>query len=139
MAAISGEKSEPIIRRFRKNYQIIFRKDADQANFFYYQLINKGQITCRNSWVTDILIDENNVAQLVKGGRARWKVENEAFNTLKNQGYHIEHNFGHGQKNLSTIFFLLNLLAFFVHQILELTDLHYQKFGLIISGGPFLI
>jgi len=102
-------------------------KDADQVNFFDYQLVNKGQITYRNSWVTDIFIDENNVAQLVKGGRARWKVENEAFNTLKNQGYHIEHNFGHGQKNLSTIFFLLNLLAFFVHQILELTDLHYQK------------
>jgi hypothetical protein len=28
---------------------------------------------------------------LVKGGRARWKIENEAFNTLKNQGYHLEH------------------------------------------------
>jgi len=102
-------------------------KDADQVNFFHYQLIDKGNITYRNSWVTDIVIDENNVTQLVKGGRARWKVENEGFNTLKNQGYHIEHNFGHGQKNLSMIFFLLNLLAFFVHQIFELTDLHYQK------------
>ena len=65
--------------------------------------------------------------QLVKGGRARWKVENEGFNTLKNQGYHIEHNFGHGHQNLSMIFFFLNLLAFFVHQIFELTDLYYQK------------
>jgi hypothetical protein len=102
-------------------------KDAEQINFFDYQLVNKGQITYHNSWVTDIVIDANNVAQLVKGGRARWKVENEGFNTLKNQGYHIEHNFGHGRKNLSTIFFLLNLLAFFVHQILELTDLHYQR------------
>jgi hypothetical protein len=101
-------------------------KDADPVNFFYYRLINKGEITYRNSWVTDILIDENNVTQLVKGGRARWKVENEAFNTLKNQGYHIEHNFGHGAKNLSMVFFLLNLLAFFIHQILELTDRHYQ-------------
>jgi hypothetical protein len=102
-------------------------KDAEQINFFDYQLVNKGQITYHNSWVTDIVIDANNVAQLVKGGRARWKVENEGFNTLKNQGYHIEHNFGHGRKNLSTIFFLLNLLAFLVHQILELSDLHYQK------------
>ncbi len=102
-------------------------KDADQVNFFYYRLVDKGQITYRNSWVTDILIDENNVAQLVKGGRARWNIENEGFNTLKNQGYHIEHNFGHGEKNLSMNFFLLNLLAFYVHQILELTDLHYQK------------
>lgn len=102
-------------------------KDAGEVNFFYYRLINKGKITYRNSWVTDIVIDANNVIQLVKGGRARWKVENEGFNTLKNQGYHIEHNFGHGEKNLSMIFFLLNLLAFFIHQIFELTDLHYQK------------
>ena len=57
---------------------------------------------------------------MVQAGRARWKIENETFNTLKNQGYHIEHNFGHGKKNLSMNFFVLNLLAFFIHQILDL-------------------
>jgi hypothetical protein len=34
--------------------------------------------------------------------------DNETFNTLKNQGYHIEHNYGHGEKNLSMMFFMLN-------------------------------
>jgi hypothetical protein len=63
---------------------------------------------------------------MVKGGRAHWKIENETFNTLKNQDYHLEHNFGHGQYNLSFIFFMLNLPAFYVHQILELTDRLYQ-------------
>ena len=93
-------------------------KDADLVNFFQYQLVAKtGKVTYKNSWVTDIEINENNVVTLVKGGRARWKIENETFNTLKNQGYHIEHNFGHGQQNLSMIFFTLNLLAFYVHQI----------------------
>ena len=48
---------------------------------------------------TDITITEDNIIELVKGGRARWKIENEAFNTLKNQGYHLEHNFGHGEKH----------------------------------------
>jgi hypothetical protein len=102
-------------------------KDADQVNFFKYQIISKNKkITYQNSWVTDVVVDQNNVAALVKGGRARWKIENETFNTLKNQGYHIEHNFGHGQQNLSMVFFVLNLLAFYVHQILELTDRLYQ-------------
>lgn len=102
-------------------------KDADLVNFFQYQLVAKtGKVTYKNSWVTDIEVDENNVVDLVKGGRARWKIENETFNTLKNQGYHIEHNFGHGQQNLSMIFFVLNLLAFYVHQILELTDRLYH-------------
>ena len=109
-------------------------KDADLVNFFQYQLVAKtGKVTYKNSWVTDIDVNENNVLTLVKGGRARWKIENETFNTLKNQGYHIEHNFGHGQHNLSMIFFVLNLLAFYVHQILELTDrlyytVRYTKF-----------
>jgi len=102
-------------------------KDADNVNFFQYSLFAKNKRTYHNSWVTDIAVSQDNVVELVKAGRARWKVENECFNTLKNQGYHIEHNFGHGQNNLSVTFFLLNLLAFFVHQILQLTDRLYQQ------------
>jgi len=102
-------------------------KDADDVNFFKYQIIKDGKVNFQNSWVTDITIDQDNIKDLVKGGRARWKIENETFNTLKNQGYHIEHNYGHGKQNLSMVFFILNLLAFYVHQILESTDLLYQK------------
>ena len=96
------------------------------VNFVQYSLTVAGKVTYRNSWVTDLKISKENVVDLVRGGRARWKIENEAFNTLKNQGYHIEHNFGHGEDNLSEAFFLLNLLAFFIHQILQLTDYLYQ-------------
>ena len=49
----------------------------------------------------------------MRAGRARWKIENETFNTLKNQGYCFEHNFGHGKKNLSTVFALM--LAFLLN------------------------
>ena len=102
-------------------------KDADHVNFFQYQIVSKNnKINYKNSWVTDISVNKNNAVTLVKGGRARWKIENETFNTLKNQGYHIEHNFGHGNHHLSMVFFILNLLAFYVHQILELTDRLYQ-------------
>ena len=102
-------------------------EDAPDLHFFAYRLENGGKITYRNSWVTDMPVDAENVAELVRIGRARWKIENEGFNTLKNQGYHIEHNFGHGKNQLSYVFFLLNLLAFFFHQIFELTDPLYQK------------
>jgi hypothetical protein len=54
---------------------------------------------------------------LMRGARARWKVENETFNTLKNQGYHFEHNFGHGNNNLSTVLMHLMILAFLIDQI----------------------
>lgn len=108
------------------------------VKFFSYQIISideqgNQKINYQNSWITDLTIDKNNIQTLVKAGRCRWKIENECFNTLKNQGYHIEHNFGHGQKYLCFNFFILTLLAFFFHQILELTDPLYQacrmKFG----------
>lgn len=103
-------------------------KETIFVNYFEYWLIDKnGNTTYHNSWVTDFSIDENRVIQLTRIGRNRWKIENETFNTLKNQGYHIEHNYGHGKKNLSMNFFILNLLAFFMHQIFELTDPLYQK------------
>lgn len=82
----------------------------------YMQTNSKGKET-RFSWVTNIHITKNNAFVLMKGGRARWKIENETFNTLKNLGYNLEHNYGHGQKYLSTILCLLMLLAFLVDQI----------------------
>jgi len=72
------------------------------------------------SWITAFFITKANVFLLMRGGRARWKIENETFNTLKNQDYHFEHNFGHGQQHLSVIFALLMLLAFAVDQIQQL-------------------
>lgn len=101
-------------------------RNADLVNFFEYWLQRDQKVTYHNSWVTDIAVSRDNVVELVQGGRARWKIENETFNTLKNQGYHIAHNFGHGRQHLSMNFFVLNLLAFFIHQILELCDRGYQ-------------
>jgi hypothetical protein len=101
-------------------------RGADQVNFFEYWLTVDQKVTYHNSWVTDQTASNKNIVELVKAGRARWKIENETFNTLKNQGYHLEHNFGHGSQHLSNNFFVLNLLAFFIHQILELCDRGYQ-------------
>ena len=101
--------------------------ESPLINFVEFKIMVNEKCTYRNAWVTDIEITKENVEMVVKGGRARWKIENEGFNTLKNHGYHLEHDFGHGKKNLSECFFLLNLLAFFFHQIFELTDLTYMK------------
>jgi hypothetical protein len=69
------------------------------------------------SWVTDLRLTANNMAQGGRGGRARWRIENETFNTLKNQGYHFEHNYGHGENNLCTVFAWLMMLAFLIDQV----------------------
>ena len=91
----------------------------------YMQTDPKGKETVF-SWVTNIHITQTNAFTLMKGGRARWKIENETFNTLKNLGYNLEHNYGHGKKFLSTVLCLLMLLAFLVDQIQGMTCSLFQ-------------
>ncbi len=84
-------------------------------------------VVYHNSFVTDLEVTTENVSEIVSIGRSKWKIENEQFNVQKNGGYELEHNYGHGRKNLSHIFYLLNLLAFMVHKIIERGDALYQK------------
>ncbi len=80
-----------------------------------------------NSWVTDVEVTKRNVSEIVGIGRAKWKIENEQFNIQKNHGYHLAHNYGHGKKNLSAVFYYLNLLAYLMHIILERGDQEFQR------------
>jgi hypothetical protein len=91
------------------------------VNFLGYAEYDRdGAIVKQFSWVTDLTIMRGNARALVRGGRARWKIENETYNTLKNQGYHFEHNFGHGEKHLAAVFAMLMMLAFLVNQVEQL-------------------
>lgn len=85
-----------------------------------------GEQLYQNAWATDFQPGSTTVAALVRDGRARWKVENENNNVLKTKGYHLEHNFGHGQQYLSALLLSLNLLAFLFHTVLDLVDERYQ-------------
>jgi len=82
----------------------------------YWEMNKEGKILYHNTWITDIEITRVNAYTIARGGRARWHIENETFNTLKNQGYQFEHNFGHGYKHLSTVFAMLMMLAFLIDE-----------------------
>jgi hypothetical protein len=127
------------------NWHSIKTKD-DHYTFGYVNKVTLNQsnkdITCnmlycvwRNkkgeekvfTWVTNITLTKRNVKKVMRMGRSRWKIENEVFNTLKNQGYQFEHNFGHGQKNLCTNFVYLMMLAFCVDQIQQFASTLFQQ------------
>jgi len=99
-----------------------------RVNYLEYEQteIKSGKTLYKSSWITDISVNEDNAKELVAVGRARWEIENETFNILKNQGYHMEHNYGHGKKYLATNFALLMLLAFLVDQIAQAKDAAFQ-------------
>lgn len=98
-----------------------------EVNFLeYWETSPKGQ-SQHFSWVTDIPLNTGTLDIVMRGGRARWKIENETFNTLKNQGYHFEHNYGHGRNQLCSILTMLMMLAFLVDQIQALCDHLFQQ------------
>jgi hypothetical protein len=99
------------------------------VNYLSLELWNeeKGKVSYRNSWVTDIEIDDKNAVEMAECARARWKIENEHNNVLKQRGYHLEHNFGHGKEHACEIYVILNFLAFQMHGILFLLDEVYKK------------
>jgi hypothetical protein len=79
------------------------------------------------AWVTDLTLSAVNAKQVARGGRTRWRIENETFNTLKNQGYHFEHNYGHGYKHLGEVFALLMMLAFLIDQVQQKCNPLFQR------------
>jgi hypothetical protein len=120
-------------QRLTEHYRYINQvplRDSDDAlmvNWCEITLTNSKQdVIYRNAWATSHAIDEHNVVQTVAAGRARWKIENENNNVLKNHGYHFEHNFAHGKQHLSNFLATLNLLAFLTHTALEWLDEVYR-------------
>ena len=86
----------------------------------YWEIHPDGKVQ-HFSWITDFLLVPEIVWDIMRGGRARWKIENETFNTLKNQGYHLEHSYGHGEQNLSVVLAMLMMLAFLADQVQQLS------------------
>jgi len=127
----SDEKGRKHFYEWMNDVPLNGSNDTIYVNFLRCTITRKNkkdedEVVFKNSWVTDLVISEDNVKTLVKAGRCRWKNENELFNVMKNHGYCMEHNYGHGQNNMAFNFYLFTLLAFFIHQIFELTDRQYQ-------------
>jgi len=105
--------------KVRTNYmeawEIVPQKDGTNKSQYY------------GKWITDLEIRSDNAQTLIDAARARWKIENECFNSLKNHGYNIEHNYGHGSNHLCYNFYNFTLLAFTMHQIHQLTDKLFQE------------
>ena len=102
-------------------------KDALLVNWIDFEIVDaKGKVKYSMAWVTSLPVSQDNVAEIVACGRARWKIENESFNVMKNHGYELEHNFGHGQTFLAMTLAALNLLAFAWHTLLDLLEPPWQ-------------
>ena len=111
--------------------------DALRVTWFSIEMFDgKAKRTYHNSFVTDLPVSADTVADLAACGRARWKIENETFNVLKCGGYNLEHNFGHGKDTLASVLVVLNLLAFAYHTVAALAVLAWRT-ALAAKGATY--
>ncbi len=125
----NGRFTEIVTCRFVEDVPLRGGEDALLVNWLELTVTHRktGKILYRNSFVTNHQVTEQTAILVGEAGRARWKIENENNNILKTKGYHLEHNFGHGQQHLASFLLTLNLLAFLFHTILEFGDAKYRS------------
>ena len=124
----TGQKKQTYSYRYTENLPLRDSEDALKVNWLEIIVHDmNGNRLFRNAFITNHILDsDETVVEVAAAGRARWKIENENNNTLKTKGYHLEHNFGHGDNHLSETLATLNILAFLFHTLLELYDRRYQ-------------
>jgi hypothetical protein len=121
------DRAAGLVQRFRFVNDVPLKASNPDVRVNFIEYWEMGQDKVQHcSWVTDLRVNKRNVFHLMRGGRARWKIENETFNTLKNQGYHFEHNYGHGEQHLAVVFAMLMMLAFLVDQAQQLCCALFQ-------------
>ena len=131
----NGRFTEVTMVRYINDVLLRSGDDAVSVNGFDITVVNAttGEQLYHNSWITNHRVSAENIAEVAQAGRGRWKIENENNNVLKTKGYHLEHNFGHGQQYLAAFLLSLNLLAFLFHTVLEWSDDKYALLRRVLA------
>ena len=124
-----GQHGELWTYRFCNGVPLRAGEDAMAVNWFELHITRRdtGETRYHHTWITDLTITADNLAELVRCGRAHWKIENENNNVLKNHGYQFDHNFGHGDQYLALTLLTLLLLAFLLHTVTHLSNKLYRR------------
>lgn len=78
-----------------------------------------GGVQTRFAWITCLFVSAKTVEDIAwKGGRYRWKIENEGFNRQKNSGLNLEHVYSTDPEKWKAYYYLLQI-AFIIIQLLE--------------------
>lgn len=118
-----------LTEHYRYMNQLPLRNGDDALHLNWCELLitdEASRVVYQNAWATTHTITDTNIVELVASGRARWKIENENNNVLKNQGYNFDHNFGHGKQYLANLLATLILLAYLLHTTLDWIDARYH-------------
>lgn len=122
-----------------KKYNDISRKNVEQGKtellYAYYNgieyrayQVNLMEIYEKNnekpifSYVTNFELKDENIEEMANRGRKRWKIENKAFNELKNHGYYLRHPYSYHENGIKA-----HLIIMLLAQAMMNLLLHYIR------------
>jgi hypothetical protein len=131
----NGRFTEVTLVRYLNDVLLRSGDKALSVDWFDITVVNAktGEQLYHNTCITNHHLTADNAVDVAQASRGRWKIENENNNVLKTKGYHLEHNFGHGQQYLSAFLLSLNLLAFLFHTVLEWNDDKYALLRQVLA------
>ncbi|MBF0338359.1 MAG: hypothetical protein HQL05_11055 [Nitrospirae bacterium] len=74
-------------------------------------------------YISDLKINEKNIVTMTSHGRMRWKIENEGFNTQKNNGYGLKHKYSRTSMQALKNYYQCMQIAHMINQLFELGSL----------------
>ena len=107
-----------------------------KGNFF--NVIELNEITAGSNtrfvWLTNLNVNKKNITKIAKGGRLRWKIENEGFNTQKNRGFNLEHPYSQNEVSMKN-FYLFLQIAHIISQLMEKGSLLKDKIEKVFGSA----
>lgn len=88
-------------------------------------------------WMTNLRVTRDNIIPIAKGGRLRWKIENEGFNVQKNRGFNLEHPYSKKERAMKN-FYLLLQIAYLISQLIEKGSLLKEKIEKVFGSVTML-
>ena len=96
----------------------------------FIQRKNNKDITFR--YITDLVINDDNIKDIVKLGRNRWKIENNGFHMQKHGSFNISHMCSRNDNSMKCHYFFIQF-AHVIRQLLEQGNLLTKSLNLKIK------
>ena len=103
----------------------LVRQKRNGETDYHHQLLAAVQVHPEQGTVFPLEVEP--IQQQDGSSKNDCEQNNKTFNTLKNQGYQLEHNVGHRQRYLSSVLACLVMLAFLTDQVAQHADACFKK------------
>jgi hypothetical protein len=110
-----------------------------KGNFFDVIELDETTLDKKTRFVfmTNFKVGKNNIVKIAKGGRLRWKIENEGFNIQKNRGFNLEHPYSQDEISMKNLYLLLQI-AYMISQLMEKGSLLKQRIQKVFGSATML-